>query len=133
MARRINRRTAAHKPAEQTAPTSERVAKPLFGGKGDHDNNGTVGGSAPPIDQGAVDTAAHSITPPKGEPSLHELNMRAREIDREHAERRLKARRAAKEAADKELGGVAVFHKSKRFQKPLRPPVTAPVKDEAKA
>lgn len=60
--------------------------------------------------------------PPKiTEPSLHQLNMQARAIDRQHADLRTKATEAAAAAAEKELGGIARLRTPRRFQKNLRP------------
>ena len=34
-------------PSSRSVEIDEKTGKPLFGGKGDHDNNGSTGGAAP--------------------------------------------------------------------------------------
>lgn len=55
------------------------------------------------------------------EPTLHELNMNSRAIDRQHAELRNKATEAAAAAAETELRGIARLRTPRRMQKNLRP------------
>jgi hypothetical protein len=60
--------------------------------------------------------------PPKvTEPTLHQLNMQSRAIDRQHAELRNKATEAANKAAETELRGIARLRTPRRLQKNLRP------------
>lgn len=60
--------------------------------------------------------------PPKvTEPTLHELNMQARSIDRQHKSLRDQAMVAADEAATKALQGIAKLNRPRRLQKNLRP------------
>lgn len=55
------------------------------------------------------------------EPTLHELNMQARSIDRQHKGLREEALAAAETAATKALQGIAKLNRPRRMQKNLRP------------
>jgi hypothetical protein len=82
-----------------------------FGGKGDHDGNGLVGGAKKP-------------ERPR-ERTLHELNLEARDIDRHHALKREEAQAAIREHVEPILRGVQGARQvTRRMQKNLRPPVT---------
>jgi hypothetical protein len=135
--------------APEPAPASPEppVAAPEpFGGKGDHDANGRVGGakrpepSPQPVEspethaarvpqltpeqQAMIDQVANSENPPVREKTLHELNLEARQIDRWHAQKREEAQAMAKETLEPMLKGVLRPRQvSRRVQKNLRAPV----------
>ncbi len=68
--------------------------------------------------------AAQRKYPPAREKTLHELNLEARAIDREHARRREEAQAKAKEVIEPMLRGVMSARQvGRRMQKSLRPPV----------
>jgi hypothetical protein len=106
-----------------------------FGGKGDHDNNGKVGGAAPPqektlhelnIEQGFI-TPKLPISPadPKFDPPLWWLNRQQKEmVDRPMREQLLAAEAAHQEHVAPLLVGVQRPRvKVRRAQKTLRAPV----------
>lgn len=99
---------AATTPAESVAPADVVAAARVVTA------NETVTVSIP------IDPSAKA---PKlsAEPTLHELNMASRAIDRQHAELRTKALDAANKAAETELGGIARLRTPRRLQKNLRP------------
>jgi hypothetical protein len=99
--------TAGDEPPE-LAPASSQPEP--FGGKGDHDGNGAVGGAKKPQRL--------------RERTLHELNLEARGIDRHHARKREEAQAAIREHVDPILRGVQGSRQvTRRLQKNLRPPV----------
>jgi hypothetical protein len=124
--------------APEPAPASPEpsVAQPEpFGGKGDHDRNGKVGGAAPPqektlhelnIEQGFI-TPKLPISPadPKFDPPLWWLNRQQKEmVDRPMREQMLAAEAAHQEYVAPLLVGVQRPRvKVRRIQKTLRAPV----------
>lgn len=106
-----------------------------FGGKGDHDGDGKVGGVAPLVpsrvpvltdeEQERINMAANSVNEPVREKTLHELNLEARAIDRYHYNKRMEAQRVARETIEPMLRGVQRPRQvTRRMQKSLRIPVT---------
>lgn len=77
--------------------------------------------NAAPAEVAEAPEPAPSSAPAKAM-SLHELNMQARKIDRQHAKEREEARVAAQEAAQAKLK-TASMRTPRRLQKNLRPSV----------
>ena len=73
----------------------------------------------------AIAAVGRGSVAPAREKSLHELNLEARAIDREHARIRAEAAAKAKEVVEPILAGVPrVRTVVRRTQKSLRPPAT---------
>lgn len=90
----------------------------------------TLPGAATGNDTGASSTEVvdEFVPPPNAPPrekTLNELNLEARQVDREHAARREEAERLAREASGHLLEGTLRGRaRVRRAQKPVRPPVT---------
>jgi len=97
------------RPEPVRAPRRQR-----FGGRGDHDHDGRVGGAAPAVP-----------AEPAREKSLHELNQEAWAADAEHRRLRREAEERMRAEIAPMLEGVPRLGRSgRRAQKALRAPVT---------
>ncbi len=100
-------------PRHPDVVADHRAAHEPLGGRNGDDDNGTAG-----------KIAAQRQYPLAREKTLHELNLEARAIDREHARRREAARAKAREVIEPMLLGVMRPRQLARpVQKSLRPPV----------
>jgi hypothetical protein len=100
-------------PRDPDVVAKDRAAPEPLGGRDGDDDDGS-----------ASKVAASRKYPLAREKTLHELNLEARAIDREHARRREEAQAKVKEVIEPMLRGVMGARQvARRVQKNLRPPV----------